>query len=690
MVCTILNIWVFWVLYSAFCNPADVEEFTEEKKVSLLGKRHGKGADFVRAVKEIIDCFEKSKKQDQVSRENGVDGTNITNGNTEESLTESMKDEDLVDTVKPLSAGTNNDLNSLTEAAIAAAAEDALHDNEMHLEAPPNLVSTVTPVSTTYTERNKTEVALSRKSGSQRRKPARVLRSSSRIDANKLQSTMLSSTIHTRSSRRSSANVSEDRSLRRSKRIVRSSDDSIGEDANSLAFVSNESIEDSDSEIMTVDSDTLSINGGTTIDSGSKPVESEEPFTENNEGETILSDMLDFQINKVIIKKKRKPNRKRHNNDILEAAKHDTVASDVEMLKTECVSPTFSGQSAQRCVKDDGDEHLPLVKRARVRMGMPSPAAEEEVTEEEKVFEVPGSLSSQSFGHLSCKVDSPASRESVPIKEDPIISCPSLVSPAKKPTFCETRKNFVDEEAALPPSKRLHRALEAMSANVAEDCERAAKFSPSADIRSNGHCPSFMENPELPMGQKAVVELESGATEDLRNGDSLLNASEFCVMSNMETPENDSETVIVVSDRVKNYSNNSTDPEFCRDSFEHAEGADSKCPKISLSNEVPAEIDTECPVKLDSLNMCENPTLTKCKTAGITTSSSDDCKTECSELNEVAGISDCDISQMNSVHSRVEEVTDTCNRIESADVEGDESPKKKHIVLAENDQINKR
>ncbi|KAL8530701.1 hypothetical protein ACS0TY_007655 [Phlomoides rotata] len=682
----------------AFCNPADVEEFTEEKKVSLLGKRHGKGADFVRAVKEIIECFEKLKKQGQVSRANGAEGTNITNENTEESLIESVKDEDLVDTVKPLYAGTNNDLNSLTEAAIAAAAEDALHDNEMHLEeAPPTLVSTVTPVSTTYTGRDKIEAARSQKSGSQRRKSARVLRSSSRIDANKLQSTMLSSTINTRSSRRSSANVSEDRSLRRSKRIVRSSDDSVGEDANSLTFVSNDSIEDSDSEIMTVDSDTLSINGGTTIDSGSKPVESEEPFPENNEVETILSDMLDFQSNKVIIKKKRKPNRKRHNNDTLEAAKNDMVASDAEMLKTECVSPTFSEQSAQRCVKDDGDEHLPLVKRARVRMGRPSPAALEEVTllhEEEKVFEVPGSLSTQSFEHLSCKVDSPASRESVPIKEDPIISCQSLVSP-KRPTFCETKKNFVDEEAALPPSKRLHRALEAMSANVAEDCERASNCSPAADIRSNAYCPSFMENSELPMGQKAVVELESGATEDMRNGDSLLDASEFCIMSNMENPENNSKTVIVVSDCVKTHSNNSTDPEFCRDSFEHDEGGDSKRLKLSLSNEVPAEIDAECPVKLDSLNVCEHSTLTNCKTAGIT-SFYDDCKTEHSELNEVGTISDHDISQMNSVLNCVEEIAgvlpsnDTCIPIESADAEGDETHKKKHLVLAGNNQTNKR
>ena len=43
---------------SAFCNYADLEAFTEEKKRSLLAKRHGKGADFLRAVDEIIEVYD--------------------------------------------------------------------------------------------------------------------------------------------------------------------------------------------------------------------------------------------------------------------------------------------------------------------------------------------------------------------------------------------------------------------------------------------------------------------------------------------------------------------------------------------------------------------------------------------------------------------------------------------------------
>ncbi|KAK3193830.1 hypothetical protein Dsin_025140 [Dipteronia sinensis] len=63
----------------AFCNHVDVEAFTEDMRQSLLIKRQGKGADFVRAVQEIIDSYEKSKKQDQVDSNSGDDVT-VANG----------------------------------------------------------------------------------------------------------------------------------------------------------------------------------------------------------------------------------------------------------------------------------------------------------------------------------------------------------------------------------------------------------------------------------------------------------------------------------------------------------------------------------------------------------------------------------------------------------------------------------
>ncbi|XP_057800804.1 protein HUA2-LIKE 3-like isoform X2 [Salvia miltiorrhiza] len=671
----------------AFCNPADVEEFTEEKKVSLLGRRHGKGADFVRAVNEIIDCFEKLKKQDQGTKANGTDGADIANENIDGSLTECVKDDGVVVTVKQLSTGTTNDLNSLTEAALAAAAEDALHDEEMQLnEIPSKMVSPETPTSATYLVRDQSDVGRPKKSGLRRRKSTRVLRSSSRVDASRPQSTLMPSTSNTRSSRRAGANVSDDRSLRRSKRIVKSTDDSVGEDVDSLAFVSSDSNEESDSGIMTMN---YSTNDGSTGDSSCKPVGLEQPLTENNEGETELSNRLDFQSNNIVFKKKRKPNRKRHNNDTVEAAKPDVVASDSGILKNACVSPTFSEKAAQKYAKDDGDQHLPLVKRARVRMGMPLPTAEEEVTlvlKEEKISEAPRGLVTESSEPLSLQVDR---ADTGSVREGPTFSSP-LHARVVKPILYETGKNYVDGEAALPPSKRLHRALEAMSANVAGDCERASDCSAAPNIQSNGYCPSFLESPELSMEKRAKVELESESTKSLRNGDSLVNASAFCMMSDAETPKNDTETVL---NCVKTHGIESSDPVFCRGSVE---GADNKRLKLSMLNDAPAETDAEHHVKQDSLNVSEQSTNLNCIAAGTTISSANHCKTVCSDLKEVAEKSDPDISQMNSDSDCVEGIggcspnDDTRVQLDSADGGGDETNKTKHLLLPENNHDSKR
>ncbi|KAL3644852.1 hypothetical protein CASFOL_010032 [Castilleja foliolosa] len=678
---------------SAFCNPVDIEEFTEEKKSSLLGKRHGKGADFVRAVNEIIDCFEKLKKQDQVCRDIGTAETKITDEyNSQESLTVSMKDEAPVVTVNSLSAGTTNDLDSLTEAAVAAAAEDAFqNEDDMRVaEAPSNLVFTEASVSVTYLTRNKTNVVRSRNGGSQRRKPARRLRSSSRIDASRLRSTALPCiNDDNKTFRRLRTSASEDRSLRRSRRIIKVSDDSEGQDVNSLAVVANDYIQDGDSGMMSVDSDTLSIGDGITVDLVCKLGGVEGPFAENNGGQAELSDRLDFQNNNVV-KKKRKRNRKRPDSDKVEVAKPDIIASDAEELKTEFVSPSFSEKSTQKQAKDDGDEHLPLVKRARARMGRPSPSADEEldlVHNDEKTSEVPDSHSVQtvqSSEPLSCKVDVPlANREFILNKEEPTLSSISHASPANRPSFMETRKNFMDGEAALPPSKRLHRALEAMSANVAEDCQRASNCLSAANSQSNGYCTSF--SLDCSESKKPVIELGSGAVKDLFlcNSDSLLNASEFCDVSNVERSEN----IAVVSDCGKTSSAGGNDPEVCTGSSDQAEG-----PFVEVPEEIGAV--PEDPLKLDTVNVGEQLANLNCNSLGLLKSPADQCKIRCTEFNETVKEFDPDSLQIHSDTS-VQDIIDvsphidTCNQQESSDGEGDEAHKAKDLLSAQNNQDSK-
>ncbi|RVX01198.1 Protein HUA2-like 2 [Vitis vinifera] len=57
----------------------DEDSDTEEKQESLLTKRQGKGADFVRAVQEIVDSYEELKKQDQVDDFNSANDVAVTN-----------------------------------------------------------------------------------------------------------------------------------------------------------------------------------------------------------------------------------------------------------------------------------------------------------------------------------------------------------------------------------------------------------------------------------------------------------------------------------------------------------------------------------------------------------------------------------------------------------------------------------
>ncbi|KAI3979867.1 hypothetical protein MKX01_042521 [Papaver californicum] len=64
---------------SGFCNPADVEVYTEVK-------RQGKGADCVPSLIEIIDCFENSRKPDAGDEVNSGDESTMANTGASEGL----------------------------------------------------------------------------------------------------------------------------------------------------------------------------------------------------------------------------------------------------------------------------------------------------------------------------------------------------------------------------------------------------------------------------------------------------------------------------------------------------------------------------------------------------------------------------------------------------------------------------
>ncbi|KAK9067643.1 hypothetical protein SSX86_011754 [Deinandra increscens subsp. villosa] len=392
-------VFFFGTQQIAFCNPADVEAFTEEKKESILNKRHGKGADFLRAAREIVDSFEELKKQEQANNIIKINGqtasTNVVK--SEECVASSgSKDEAVTPTVDsspkcPDSVELNGESATLLE-------QDDKIMSEWH-----NGSSAVkkAPLPTTYSRKKYTGTQIL---------SARRSRSSVREDV---------------LNNGNSLSLSRDRPQKRTKR-VRTSSGSFDRPA------LNASPDENGSEIVTLDCDTKNLNEGNYVQSGvNKVIE--------NEYDLQLSKTLEFQNKAVINKKKRKPSRKREFHDKLE-----------KMNKTEPVQSSDIETPTEKYFKENGDEHLPLVKRARVRMGR--------TTE-------PVNKPGHDFVALN-------NAENTVMEElDPCITLHKCS--VNKPPLLEANSNkhfgIVDDEAALPPSKRLHRALEAMSANEAED-----------------------------------------------------------------------------------------------------------------------------------------------------------------------------------------------------------------------------
>lgn len=143
----------------------------------------------------------------------------------------------------------------------------------------------------------------------------------------------------------------------------------------------------------------------------------------------------------------------------------------------------------------DGDEHLPLVKRARVRMGKQS------VKEENLKESSNGHYESASFASpvKNCPLPNGSPKRTSPDAKEFASSLTN--GPAHKNTgsdlsSCKLNKYLLmlDVEAALPPSKRLHRALEAMSANAAEAAIGCPEAPSKAEIKSSDCLGSLSEN----------------------------------------------------------------------------------------------------------------------------------------------------------------------------------------------------
>lgn len=461
-----------YLLCSAFCNPADVEPFTEEKKQSLLVKRHGKGADFVRAVHEIVESYEKLKKQDQADGFNSEEVAHMIGGNSVDSSSNLESKDQLEAPEATLDSQVNSSYSTAdgnepchAENTSATAPKDAVDGKEE--EPTDSAEGTEKPLCTISRKRSK-DLPLQNGISQRKETIVRRSRSSSRLESRRLCSRGQSNDSG-KTGGDTSAAVTRDGLLQRNKQKRKSTD---SDDVNLSVFVSSGSTEDNDSEIVTVESDTFSFNEGSTIDSGCK-MEHSETLVECVDGDVELSKGLDLQIKAVVIKRKRKPTRKRPNSDAVEPTV--TVDREAGVQNTSESSQNVCEKMNVSCPKDDGDEHLPLVKRARVRMGESSLkepnslSNTEENTQKEVAIDKSGVINKSSHCDDSTDRDSlmtNAVMDASPSRGTQLHeSKPQLWKPKKDQSFGCT----VDGEAALPPSKRLHRALEAMSANAAEE-----------------------------------------------------------------------------------------------------------------------------------------------------------------------------------------------------------------------------
>ncbi|EOA28436.1 hypothetical protein CARUB_v10024644mg [Capsella rubella] len=351
----------------AFCNPADVEAFTEEKKQSLLTKRHAKGSDFVRAVKEITESYEKLKQLEQAGDPKSAEEATL--GSTENTTLLPQVSETPTGTsltqIKSDPSHVRDESTLLNEDASAAEQMLALRDDSaLHNKPCDSVVPKEPRKIATYSSRRRNGGARSQNCAPQKKTClVQHSKSTSRLRTEKFQSSMVQY-----SDGGQSINDVEDRTLRRRRRIRRSSGHSESDDVASSALNSNGSDEENASEIATVESDNNTRNEGNGVDSGSK-VEQNDIGGQFLEGDYELNKGLNFQINTMVKRKKRKPTRKRGTSDVDHMSKVEAEAG----LES---GPRDNGQTSQnslerfteRPCEENGDEHLPLVKRARVRM----------------------------------------------------------------------------------------------------------------------------------------------------------------------------------------------------------------------------------------------------------------------------------------------------------------------------------
>ncbi|KAK8445873.1 hypothetical protein SEVIR_9G401400v4 [Setaria viridis] len=220
----------------------------------------------------------------------------------------------------------------------------------------------------------------------------------------------------------------------------------------------------------------------------------------------------------IIFKRKRKADRKPpHYKDCTASNKDEELQAEYSEILPD------SPNSKNDVNKSDGDEHLPLVKRARVRMGRSqledSPVDEIDVSKKPE-FAITANQCDMHGTPAIPVNDYPADQVSAVVNtvsnpsskfDMPILSGDG--HPSWKNKEYHPKILALDVEAALPPSKRLHRALEAMSANVAETNNSIPEVTGQNGMLLNGSLSRGNNHSNISADAEVTVSNKSGIVQ---------------------------------------------------------------------------------------------------------------------------------------------------------------------------------
>uniref|UniRef100_J3LNW6 CID domain-containing protein n=2 Tax=Oryza brachyantha TaxID=4533 RepID=J3LNW6_ORYBR len=481
-----LLVYFYGTKQIAFCNYADLEAFTEEKRRSLLSKRQGKGSDFVRAVDEIIDAYDSLKE--------GNNKLGLATNEVKPGVKNLANNNSSVDTEGLLNSSNMGSDKKQEDHSIVASGHNTVDSDEPSVTAVGSERCVVNSAPDDPTENvsildEMRNIPLSTSSISKKLRDAQPQNCYTRSRVSSLRRSRSSLNTDTRKAQ-DAGKLSGGTSLASVGLAV------DGNKEGSTHHVYVEDVKGNSGSPSTQDDVCLHSNAGIDNQPGT-------PGTSNNNKRlnTVVDSTCDSEASQngasetefkshetssipmkksVIFKRKRKPNRKQFS--------HSTD-KDGEFQAELSENTADSPNPKTEVNKSDGDEHLPLVKRARVRMGRPqledSPVDKIDATNNRRELAM---LQDRCNMHNTvtlpgddCSAEQSAVVNSVSLqgRVANTVSKPSssklyMPGPSNEGQSAWKNKEYqpkvltLDVEAALPPSKRLHRALEAMSANVAE------------------------------------------------------------------------------------------------------------------------------------------------------------------------------------------------------------------------------